>query len=200
MPNFDTPTLTNLQLLALPNGPGNGVAVPTGARFWYATALGYKEAADRLIATIIDKRWGRDPSGAPAMFLYRHYVELHLKSLLIEAGELLDEPQAVPPKHYLWVLWTRVRALLLKVGGSSDGPWLRRADEIITSLDDLDPTSFAFRYPVDNAGARTLPEGFRFDAATVRQVIDELHILLDGASTQIDVYKDCKRDAGSFSV
>jgi hypothetical protein len=105
---------------------------------------------------------------------------------------LLDDPQTVPPKHYLLRLWRRVRKLLLQIDPRSDGPWLDRADSVITEFDALDPTSFAFRYPVDTGGTASLPPGFRIDPVSVASVVKELHILLDGASTQIDVYMGYK--------
>jgi hypothetical protein len=190
---FEPPTVTDMNLRDLPRGRWDAVEVPTGASQWYRMATGYKEAADRLVAAS-DAAYRRHTLGGPILFLYRHYVELHLKSLLLDAGELLDDPQNVPPKHYLRTLWDRVRALLLKISPGSDeqGPWFSRADDIIAELDALDATSFAFRYPVDKDGNPSLQEPAFFDPAVVAAVIAELHILLDGASTQIDVYQGYK--------
>lgn len=128
------------------------------------------------------------------LFLYRQTVELQLKALLADAGELLDDPQAVPPRHELPRLWGRVRALLLRVDPGADGPWFARADAIVTELDALDPGSFAFRYPVDTGGTPSLPEPLLVDPANVRRVFDELFVLLDGAASQVHEYAGYKRE------
>ena len=129
---------------------------------------------------------------APMLFLYRHYIELHLKSLLLDAGELLDAPQTVEPKHYLLSLWKKVRKLLIEISKQKPDAWFARADEIIGEFDALDPTSFAFRYPVDVQGRPSLSRKLMIDARNVRKMVAELHILLDGASAQISEYMGYK--------
>jgi hypothetical protein len=176
----------------LPRGPGYAADVPTGAAEWYRFAVGYKEAADSLARSVGENAWRRNMLGPPVMFLYRHYVELHLKNLLSEAGQLLDDPQSIPPEHYLLSLWSRVRALLLSIGPNNEDVWFKRADQIIGEFDALDPTSFAFRYPVGRKGADSLPAPLLVDAENVRAVVDELHLLLDGASAQIGEYMSYK--------
>ena len=132
------------------------------------------------------------------MFMYRHSIELHLKSLLLDAGQLLDDPQTVPPEHYLWKLWVRVRKLILRVADSGEDEWVRRADQIIKQFDHLDPTSFAFRYPTARDGTPSLQDGVLVDPSVVSHVMSELHLLLDGASNQIAVYEDYKRDSYEY--
>jgi hypothetical protein len=191
MPRIDPPRITSRRLIDVPPST-ESMQIQTGPDHWYRYAMAFKRGADSLASPTSGTRGVHELMALPAMFLYRHYVELHLKSLLLDAGELLDDPQTVPPKHYLLSLWQRVRRLLLKIDPRSDGPWLERADGIITEFDALDPTSFAFRYPVDTEGVASLPPGFRVHPSTVTSVIEELHILLNGASTQIDVYMGYK--------
>ena len=195
MPRIDPPRLTTVPLLALPSGRYEAVELPTGPEHWYRFAIGYKEAADHLAGVMASDPARHQVVAAPMLFAYRHYIELHLKSLLLNAGELLDDPQVVPPKHYLLTLWHRVAALLRRVSPESDGPWFVRADGIIRELDSVDATSYAFRYPVDTIGSASLPVAFAIDPANVRPVMDELHVLLNGASIQIDVYMGYKNDA-----
>jgi hypothetical protein len=197
MPRIDIALImpSDGSLRDLPNGAHDGVEIPSGVEQWHRFATCYKEAADRIAAIVAQDPWRHALLlGAPMMFLYRHYVEVHLKSLLLDAGELLDDPQAVPPKHQLQKLWDRVRALLLRVSPESDGEWFTRADGVIQELDGIDPTSFAFRYPVDKDSKPALISSLTVDAANVRRIVDELHILLDGASTQIDVYMGYKKE------
>jgi len=112
---------------------------------------------------------------------------------VLDAGELLDDPQTIEPKHYLWRLWTRVRKMLLQID-NRENEWILRADDIIKQFDDLDPESFTFRYPVKRDGAPSLADEILVDPAVVSQIMSELHILLNGASAQIDTYQGYKQD------
>jgi hypothetical protein len=188
MPEFNLPVLTSTRLLDLPDGPFPAADIPAGAGEWLRFANGYKDAADQLCKDVEADDTLRNFVALGVLFLYRHSVELHLKSLLLDAGDFLDDPEKVPPNHYLLTLWKRVRTLLLKIDPRSEGPWLNRADDIIADFDELDPTSSAFRYPVDTRGAAALPPNLRVDLVSIAHIIGELHILLEGASTQIDVY------------
>lgn len=191
MSPFVPVTLSTLSLRDLPNGKVHAAAIPSGVDHWHRFATSYREAGDVLVGSMTRSRQ-LSVLGAPMMFMYRHYVEIHLKSLLLDAGELLDDPQTVQAKHFLLILWRRVRVLLLKISPESDGPWFERADLVIQQLDELDPTSFVFRYPVDKLGQPSLPEEVFVDPIVVQQVIAELSILLDGASTQICEYTNLK--------
>jgi hypothetical protein len=195
MPELNPPVITARELLDIEN-PMLMANVPSGPDLWHEFARSYKEAGDSLASLVMTGEGKYRILALPMMFACRHYVELHLKALLIAAGQLLDDPQTVPPKHYLQVLWKRVRALLLRIDGNDPtDPWLLRADDIVAQLDGLDPNSFAFRYPVDVFGVASLPSGLEVDASVVSGVVAELHLLLDGASTQIDVYMDTTLEA-----
>ena len=193
MPKYDPTVLTNLRLRDLPEGSHEAIEIPTGPEEWSHLADSYKEAADRVVSATKDS-FSYAMHGAPIMFMYRHYIELQLKSLLLDAAELLDEPQDIPPKHYILTLWTRVRKLLLKISLESDGDWFTRADQVIADFDALDPTSFAFRYPIDKEGKASTEANLHIDPRVARQMIGELDILLSGASSQIIEYMGYKQD------
>jgi hypothetical protein len=191
MPRYEPTALTKLTFRDLPDGRHEALEFPTGPDAWSRLADSYKEAADRL-AGITKSPYAYLMHGSPILFLYRHYIELRLKSLLLDAGELLDEPHDVPPLHFLRSLWERVRKLLLRIGPESDGAWCKRADQVIDEFDAIDPTSFAFRYPVDKNGKTTLPPDLCIDPRVARQMIGELDILLSGAESQIIEYMGYK--------
>lgn len=194
MPPLEPPRITTLRLTDNPSGAAWASEVRSGPEEWYSFASGYKSAADVLADRIERDPWRESRIAAPMLFLYRHSIELHLKSLLVDAGELLDEPQEIPPLHYLQQLWGRVRELLLRIDPDSAGEWFKRADQIICDFDALDQGSFACRYPVNKANSPSLPPEFRIEAGIVRQMIAELGILLEGASAQIDVYMGFKHE------
>lgn len=190
---FDPIIPTDARLRDLPNGQYEAAEIPTGEENWYRLAESYKHAGDRLAGLTKDS-FSFAMLGAPTLFLYRHYIELHLKSLLIDAGELLDNPQAILPKHYLLSLWDRVRKLLITISPESAGEWFDRANQVIADFDALDSSSFAFRYPVDTSGKPPLPSPLYIDTRVARRVVAELHILLSGASSQIAEYTSLKHE------
>lgn len=55
-------------------------------------AIGYKEAADALIDRAVEKDYSADMQFYPIAFLYRQYLELRLKQLLITGGYVVPLP------------------------------------------------------------------------------------------------------------
>jgi hypothetical protein len=193
LPRYEPTKITNRHLTDLPTGPGDGSSIEFGPDRWGHFASSYREAGDALVDAAEASTYRRNTLGAPILFSYRQYIELSLKSLLLAAGELLDDEQTVEPKHYLAILWKRVRALLLGVDPTSEGSWLQRADQIIAEFDALDPNSFCFRYPVDRGGAPALGGPLTIHPRT-REVVDELAIILEGADAQIDHFMGFKHE------
>jgi hypothetical protein len=52
---------------------------------------GYKEAGDSFVNLVADRKGTADTLFFPVVFLYRHYIELGLKSLLHDGNRLLDQ-------------------------------------------------------------------------------------------------------------
>ena len=78
---------------------------------WYVYETGYKDAADSLIDSAI--HLGPNFMVYPIMFLYRHYLEIQLKSILLTFQEYLEMPLKLPEKnlHDLQHLWNEVLKL-----------------------------------------------------------------------------------------
>jgi hypothetical protein len=58
---------------------------------WDAYASGYLAAANLLVETILEKEQRADTLIYPAALLYRHYLELRLKEIIVQGGELLAQ-------------------------------------------------------------------------------------------------------------
>ena len=168
-------------------------------------AIGYKEAADQLVTGMEMEQ----PTGAylayPVMFLYRHYLELRLKEIVIALKELgslsvdfdrfnlwprLPDPQE--RGHRLTYFWD---SMLSHWFGAIEeklvtGVVLEELEskydiicERIKELDEIDRSSEVFRYPVNNNGkphqisAPDLPE-----LNHVKDVVDAIGYHLDTIS------------------
>jgi hypothetical protein len=83
-------------------------------------AGGYKKAADHLVADHLVKeamrnRAMRDFLVYPAIFCYRHYIELSLKNLLHDYGTMFGVPSNWQ-SHNLTVPWQEFEKLLVHCG------------------------------------------------------------------------------------
>jgi hypothetical protein len=113
---------------------------------WDTAPAGFAYAAEYLTAHARGFGATIDLVGVPLFFLQRHRVELALKSLLAAVGA------DVPTTHDLKTLWKKCEEELRP---KDDETWRTfEADhvEFIDLLDEVDPGSFAFRYPVDKRG------------------------------------------------
>jgi hypothetical protein len=55
---------------------------PSTGQAWYDYTIGYKEAADILVGHVESTGRRADKLGYPILFLYRHHLELVVKSLI----------------------------------------------------------------------------------------------------------------------
>ncbi|GEM_PF-6673689 len=97
----------------------------------------------------------------PVIFLYRHSIELDLKSLYltlkskecIKKNTTPNRKKAVEKlnKHSLFNLWNMVNPLLHKYYLANDcNKIIKAVSKYIKELDTFDPDSIAFRYPYSN--------------------------------------------------
>lgn len=117
---------------------------------WYFYPDGYKEAADRLVDQIQENWAPDDRLICPIIFLYRHFVELKLKAIVIELDRLsgTEMPDGQFTKHELRQLWSYVKSHLNCIrDGELDKQISNILDKLIKDLADLDPDSMHFRYP-----------------------------------------------------
>jgi hypothetical protein len=115
------------------------------AKGWAYAAIGYREAARFLTKHRRDFRASIDQVGLVIFFIQRHCVELALKELLVSEGVDLKE---IKSQHSLVALWYACREV---VGSETDG-WVfleKEGGNLVELLDDADPGSYGFRYPVD---------------------------------------------------
>ncbi len=69
-----------------------------------------------------------------------------------------------------------------------------RLGDVIRQFDLKDPQSTTFRYPVDTAGAASLPRSERIDLKNVAEVANRAYSLLDASCAGISEYLHNKWD------
>lgn len=161
--------------------------------------MGYKEAADTVVAQVIDAGRHQDILVFPICFLYRQYIELRLKEIIRSGKILLDEPGDFPQHHRILDLWSIAIAILKKAFSQElEPPDLMVAKHVVSEFSKLDPESFAFRYPVDKKGVNSL-EGLSYiNLRRVAEYLDAFAMIMDACSMGISVYLDHKREMESY--
>ncbi len=137
---------TDWQVNACVNGIDNSMAYKDG----------YRRAALHLVECVCDAGRGQDFLVYPIVYLYRHHIELTLKSIINVACFLVDYTLTKKDldtlgRHGLAELWTLARPLLnpvCELGGSPAIPAddLEGIDSYILQLHEYDPDGQHFRY------------------------------------------------------
>jgi hypothetical protein len=107
---------------------------------------GYKEAGDSLVNSVADCRGTADSLIFPIVFLYRHYIELRLKSIIRDGCRLLDRGYKEKSEHQLSKLWPTVRGILVELWPDGSENDLKSMDMLIGQFEQVDPRSTSFRY------------------------------------------------------
>lgn len=176
-----------------------------GCDRWKIYATGYKSAADILVDRFLQCQRGDDfiiypiPARAagdfliyPIAFLYRHSLELQLKGLIIAGQDLLDQKPDLQHVHRLDLLWAACRKILESVWPENSSSDLDAVEGCIRDVCQTDPTSISFRYPLTKEGKPTLDGMGRVSIANLRDVMQRVSALFEGASIGISAYLDTK--------
>ena len=176
---------------------------------WEDYIRGFRSGADHL-ASFHEETHKDYDLVYPTMYLYRHYLELRLKQLVLAFQDLIEIPTAFPGHHRLAEIWEDVRELEKRA--IDEGYWDSEENfdkypdvgELIDTFDQIDQNSFEFRYPVSKKGTPTLV-GLKnelgqinpdlppqLDLGYVRDVFKEVCDALDGAVDMVDYCKGIK--------
>jgi len=173
---------------------GSGWRRPAEEFGYYGEAF---HKAARELVRVLDENPSYDPFEAcPIVFLYRHATELYLKGVL-RSGESLLKLEGIQPTfdasaltaHPLRPLLTPLRELFEAM------EWGKSYEEIasfVEPLDQMDPNSFCFRYPVNKKDEAALPKSFGFNVVGFAREADSCLEILYNASYSI---ADCAESA-----
>jgi hypothetical protein len=156
----------------------------------YDYTMGYKEAADLLVAQVETTGRRADKLGYPIVSLYRHHLELVVKSLIRVCCHLLGRDQDFPKHHRLDELWQMCAGLLRELSPGASGGNLQKITRLFHEFRALDPNADAFRFPEDTSGNAALASRIDINLSEVRDIVEKMAFFLDCIDTSIRAERD----------
>lgn len=145
---------------------------------WIAYQEGYARAVKALVAHVEATDRDQDFLIYPVLFCGRQVIELGLKSIIIQAQHLFREPRDVPDSHDLELLWELARGFLERAEGPPDAELITACSALIAEVVQIDPRSYAFRYPTDTRGQPSFEVGIHVPhVLNLRQIADQVRRL-----------------------
>ena len=180
---------------------------------WVMMAVSYKKAADLLVdgqakSLLIGAE--QQYIACPIMFLYRHFLEISLKGLMVDLQTLGKQGNPLIavdhqilnkglPGHPLMQAWLPVRQLLVllstdqnQCAARSEEPSLtyNAIEARIREFDEIDEGSFSYRYPIDRKNNPTLgPLPREGQIRKVRDVVETIEVYFGGFRSWIHDYR-----------
>lgn len=134
---------------------------------------GFFHAGFEIIEAINRGAWTIDILIYPAVFDFRHGIELYLKHFTILANRLLDSDETMKKGHGIMQNWEELKGLFVRMSNPFFDPTeIDVVHDILEDVVSIDATGQVFRYPEDNRGrphlediaiinAEVLQEGMR---------------------------------------
>lgn len=152
-------------------------------------AENYKGAADAIVSAALERRdIYPDQAVYPAVFLYRHFIELILKDMIWRLMRLQNEGRFdwSRTNHRLDALWMEVKRLVKQHYASSVPEELNYLDGPIRQFMEHDPDSMAFRYPFAKNGNRHLENLSRVNLEKLREAMERIGNVLSCVASDIE--------------
>jgi len=146
----------------------------------------YKDAADTLVTSAINGDTYVDTVVYPAVFLYRQYLELTLKDIILRTRRIEHDGRGFPKTHNLRGLWAETKRLLQKHYRYDCPREIEYLDRCFDEFHEHDPDSMAFRYPFDKSGNRHLMNLSHINVRHLMETMGRLANFLSCIATDID--------------
>jgi hypothetical protein len=160
---------------------------------WVKHTIEYQEAVDLLLEHM-NKTKKQNILVFPTIFLFRHYIELNLKEIILNNWAFLEISKPFPKGHSIKDLWKTCRDALQKTdklvdpGFSSSQDYIKEIIPIYDTLESdlkkfatIDPDSLHSRYPVDTQG-----KPINVDEKLLAELLHELPDLVKRISYNLD--------------
>lgn len=165
-----------------------------------AFAMGYHNAAKRLVGSIKTSSGYPDYDGYPIVFLYRQALELYLKAIAYRGiclfdllDDKIDSTSNLFSDHNLTSLFNIVKEVFVKKGWSWDVdlPGLNCLEDFETVINEfmkIDAGSYSFRYPINTKKKAQSPVHTMINVIKLADIMDTiLEDVFDGAALQLDL-------------
>ena len=166
-------------------------------------ATGYRRAAETLTGSLLRKPRFSDYEAYPAVFLFRHAFELSLKHAIYQAADYAGYTDtsrvdgSLHNHHNLHRLATIVDESLRRLfpNDSFLQELLLRLTSTARDFDDIDPSSFVYRYPVNTKGGPAADDNsqtinLRLFANHMSALLEEIDTVNFGLNIMTDVSRD----------
>jgi hypothetical protein len=164
---------------------------------WIVYADGYKQAADNLVKKLLEDRHSQDFLVYPVVFLYRHYIELCLKHIILLGNRLLKNEFLLPNHHRIDHLWRDARRILEEANPDGSKADLDAVEACLKELAKRDPTSESFRYPINLAREPHFDQREQVNLRHFSDTVRKIGGLFDGAIGYLMEYLDTKHQMES---
>ncbi len=177
----------------------------------YAYINGYYEAASHLVnkAISIANKSDKDSLIYPICFNYRHYIELHLKSLIEEAEILYEKMKqlgylqngtlsekisdSLDNTHSLYELLDSFKKILFYISISNE-EFPKDIEKYIQQMHDTDKNGQKYRYHKNKNGKLHFPDEKTYDIKNMLQIMEEVNSMLWAIDSHIDHYIGMSND------
>lgn len=163
--------------------------VAQSEKSWLSVSDSFYQASKALVDGAVNGHLFEEIEGIAAVFLFRHYLELGLKRIILNGRWLKNQNQNAPPEevaelkrtHRLKQLWDSVLADAKPKMPEAD--WNNYDTEFvqkcILEFESADPKSEAFRYSREGA------ERCHIDFRQLLQNMEHVHQVLEGIDTYL---------------
>ena len=164
-------------------------------------AEGYWLSADHLVDLSLSESSNRDFLIYPILFLYRQFLELSLKEIIIYAEELTVEGETKRRDHHrLDSLWTQVEQLMTDVSDGSVEHDVTVIGNAVRQFASIDPTSQLFRYPEEKDGTAVVFPLARVSLPRLRDEMENagtaIQMVSGGLSARVDQHREFLGEMG----
>jgi hypothetical protein len=134
---------------------------------WDLMSEGFLNAGFYLIDDIIsnyhnpDRTKDLDELIYPICFMFRHYIEVRMKSIIVEfyqeeekVNKIIIECQHSLEK--LWIYIKEIHAIKYEKLDTTKNDYIEQVEAYIHEINKIDQNSFTFRYPTTKKGNRAL--------------------------------------------
>jgi hypothetical protein len=161
--------------------------------------MGFRRAAEMLYDGLVSRYSIRDLDTVvfPYAACWRHYLELQLKSVLVQLRLATGRPSSSERHHRVDLLWREAEPLLIQVSPSETAD-IENVGRLVRELARMDPDGQGFRYAESTRGAPTLTSVGRINLVAFHDAMTAVANFLDGADVMLGEYVSTQQEMDSY--